>query len=176
MHYEVDVAGRLSQVVVHRTDDTFLVTVDGRQWTVDAARVDPLTLSLSLSAHGQPGPILSRDVTLAPDGVTGQTRVNVGARPVQLSLNGRRRQGRRTEGPAGQGPQRVTAPMPGKIVAVFVRAGDKVGKGAPLLILEAMKMEHTIKAPAAGRIARIRHGTGEQVSEGAQLIDFEAES
>jgi len=70
----------------------------------------------------------------------------------------------------------LAAPMPGKIIAVFVQAGDKVEKGAPLLILEAMKMEHTIKAPARGRIARIRCRVGEQVSERADLIDFEAES
>jgi 3-methylcrotonyl-CoA carboxylase alpha subunit len=70
----------------------------------------------------------------------------------------------------------LVAPMPGKIIAVLVKAGDQVDKGAPLLILEAMKMEHTIKAPAPGRIARIRHGAGEQVSEGTELIDFEAES
>jgi 3-methylcrotonyl-CoA carboxylase alpha subunit len=70
----------------------------------------------------------------------------------------------------------LVAPMPGKIVAVFVQAGDQVEKGAPLLILEAMKMEHTIKSPARGRIARIRCRVGEQVAERAELIDFEAES
>jgi 3-methylcrotonyl-CoA carboxylase alpha subunit len=70
----------------------------------------------------------------------------------------------------------LAAPMPGKIIAVLVEAGDKVERGAPLLILEAMKMEHTIKAPARGRIARILHQAGEQVSEGTELIDFEAES
>ena len=70
----------------------------------------------------------------------------------------------------------LAAPMPGKIIAVLVQAGDEVEKGAPLLILEAMKMEHTIKAPARGRIARILHRAGEQVGEGVELIEFEAES
>ena len=69
----------------------------------------------------------------------------------------------------------LAAPMPGKIIAVLVQAGDEVEKGAPLLILEAMKMEHTIKAPARGRIARILHRAGEQVGEGVELIEFEAE-
>ena len=68
----------------------------------------------------------------------------------------------------------LAAPMPGKIIAIFVQAGDKVEKGAPLLILEAMKMEHTIEAPARGRIARVRCRVGEQVAERAELIDFEA--
>jgi 3-methylcrotonyl-CoA carboxylase alpha subunit len=67
----------------------------------------------------------------------------------------------------------LEAPMPGKIIAILVGTGDRVDKDAPLLILEAMKMEHTIKAPAAGRIARIRCSVGEQVTEGAELIEFE---
>jgi len=69
----------------------------------------------------------------------------------------------------------LAAPMPGKIVAILVEAGERVEKGATLLILEAMKMEHTIKAPARGRVGRIRYRVGEQVIEGAELIDFEAE-
>jgi 3-methylcrotonyl-CoA carboxylase alpha subunit len=67
----------------------------------------------------------------------------------------------------------LQAPMPGKIIAIFVAAGDAVEKGAPLLILEAMKMEHTIRAPARGRIARLYCRVGEQVGEGAELIEFE---
>ncbi len=69
----------------------------------------------------------------------------------------------------------LEAPMPGKIIAIFVATGDRVEKDAPLLILEAMKMEHTIRAPARGRIAQIHCKLGEQVDEGAELIDFEAE-
>jgi len=67
----------------------------------------------------------------------------------------------------------LEAPMPGKIIAIFVAAGDVVEKDAPLLILEAMKMEHTIRAPARGRIARILCRVGEQVGEGVELIEFE---
>ncbi len=67
----------------------------------------------------------------------------------------------------------LSAPMSGKIVAVLVGVGDKVERGAPLLILEAMKMEHTIKAPKQGMIARIHCRVGEQVSESAELIEFE---
>jgi 3-methylcrotonyl-CoA carboxylase alpha subunit len=49
-----------------------------------------------------------------------------------------------------------------------------VGRGAPLLVLEAMKMEHTIVAPGDGRIAALRYAEGDQVDEGAVLLDFEA--
>ncbi len=64
------------------------------------------------------------------------------------------------------------APMPGKVIAWLAEPGSDVVKGAPLLILEAMKMEHTITAPAAGRLVGYRFGVGEQVSEGAELVEF----
>jgi len=73
-------------------------------------------------------------------------------------------------------PGELAAPMPGKIIAILVGGGDKVAKDAPLVILEALKMEHTIRAPVRGRIARILCGVGEQVDEGTELIEFEAEA
>ena len=69
----------------------------------------------------------------------------------------------------------LTAPMPGKIVRQLIAAGDRVGRGAPLLVLEAMKMEHTIVAPGDGRVAALRYAEGDQVEEGAVLLDFEAD-
>ncbi|HQR10012.1 MAG TPA: acetyl/propionyl/methylcrotonyl-CoA carboxylase subunit alpha [Casimicrobiaceae bacterium] len=71
----------------------------------------------------------------------------------------------------------LTAPMSGAIVAVMVKAGDKVARGAPLIVLEAMKMEHTIVAPADGIVASVNFAVGERVAEGADLVDLvDAES
>ena len=67
----------------------------------------------------------------------------------------------------------LMAPMSGSIVAVFVKAGDKVEKGAPLCVLEAMKMEHPIVAPAAGIVVAVNCAVGDRVSEGADLVDLE---
>ena len=69
---------------------------------------------------------------------------------------------------------RLTAPMPGKIVALLVDQGASVTQGTPLLIMEAMKMEHTIAAPSAGTVEALRYAVGDQVAEGAQLLDFKA--
>ena len=68
----------------------------------------------------------------------------------------------------------LSAPMPGKIVRQAVAPGDRVARGAPLLVLEAMKMEHTISAPADGLVVQLYFGEGDQVEEGTILIDFEA--
>ena len=67
---------------------------------------------------------------------------------------------------------RLTAPMPGKIVAVLVAKAQEVKKGDALLIMEAMKMEHTISAPHDGVIDDVLYAIGDQVTEGAQLLAF----
>ena len=67
---------------------------------------------------------------------------------------------------------RLTAPMPGKIVALLVEVGAIVEQGTPLLIMEAMKMEHTIHAPAQGTVAELLYAVGDQVAEGVQLLSF----
>jgi 3-methylcrotonyl-CoA carboxylase alpha subunit len=68
----------------------------------------------------------------------------------------------------------LTAPMPGSVVSVLVKAGDKVAKGQPLIIMEAMKMEHTIVAPFDGKVEAVYFVAKEQVKEGAELVALEA--
>jgi len=67
----------------------------------------------------------------------------------------------------------LLAPMPGKVIALLAKPGTAVDKGAPLLVLEAMKMEHTISAPRAGTVKGFRYAAGDQVAEGAELVEFE---
>jgi len=69
---------------------------------------------------------------------------------------------------------RLTAPMPGKVVSFAVKAGDKVAKGQPLAVMEAMKMEHTIAAPADGVVQELLYAPGDQVTEGAELLKLAA--
>ena len=68
---------------------------------------------------------------------------------------------------------RLTAPMPGKVVAVLAKRGQAVKKGEALLIMEAMKMEHTIAAPHDGVVDEILYAVGDQVADGAPLLAFQ---
>jgi 3-methylcrotonyl-CoA carboxylase alpha subunit len=70
---------------------------------------------------------------------------------------------------------RLTAPMPGKIIEVTAQAGQRVRRGEALLVLEAMKMEHTIVAPADGIIDGVHFSAGDLVEEGVALIAFSAD-
>jgi 3-methylcrotonyl-CoA carboxylase alpha subunit len=74
---------------------------------------------------------------------------------------------------AGEGATeggRLSAPMPGKVLSFSVKAGDKVRKGQPLAVMEAMKMEHTIAAPDDGVVKELLYAPGDQVAEGAELL------
>jgi acetyl/propionyl-CoA carboxylase alpha subunit len=72
---------------------------------------------------------------------------------------------------AGDGA--ILSPMPGKIVSVAAKAGAKLKKGEPILVLEAMKMEHTLTAPFDGKLTELNAKPGAQVSEGVVLAKLE---
>ena len=67
----------------------------------------------------------------------------------------------------------LTSQMPGTVLKIMVEPGTKVGKGTPLLILEAMKMEHEVCAPGDGTVTGYPHGEGERVMPGDLLVEFE---
>jgi 3-methylcrotonyl-CoA carboxylase alpha subunit len=69
---------------------------------------------------------------------------------------------------------RIVAPMPGTVTRILAEPGVGLQRGAPLLVLEAMKMEHTLRAPADGRVKALKCAVGDFVQEGTELADFEA--
>jgi 3-methylcrotonyl-CoA carboxylase alpha subunit len=73
---------------------------------------------------------------------------------------------------AGAATDRIVTPMPGKVVQLLVKAGDKVKRGQALAVLEAMKMEHTLSAPADETVASVAVAAGDQVAEGTIVIRF----
>ena len=164
MQYEVEVGGRRLQVVVTRSGDGFAVSVDGRTRQVDAARIDAHTLSLVVDS------VWSNEVSIAADPASGQLDVHVAGTPIAVTLNGRRRWGRKDEGTAASGPQRLSAPMPGKVVRVLVKAGDLVTARQSVVVVEAMKMENELRASRDGTVAEIHVREGMSVDAGALLL------
>jgi biotin carboxyl carrier protein len=138
------------------------VTLDGREWPVDAVRVDAHTWSLlvgraSFEVHLRSQPM-------------GQMAVQVGNAPMEATLNGRRRSNRKEEGGlSGSAPNRIVAPMPGKVVRVLVRAGDSVHARQPVVVIEAMKMENELRAGRDGTVSDVPARAGQSVDAGALL-------
>ena len=167
MTFEVDIGGRVRHVVAEASGDGFAVTVDGKPFHVDAVRVDDYTLSLLVDT------VHSYEVVITPDaaGSAGAPlTVRVGAAPIAVTLNGRRR-GASREGPAARsGPQRVVAPMPGKVIRVPIAVGDNVRAGQPLVVVEAMKMENELRAGRDGTVADVHAREGMSVEAGALLV------
>ncbi len=163
MQYEVEVDGRTLPVHIRRVDGHYLVTVDGRETVVDAARVDGHTLSLLIGTA-------SYEMAIAPDRASGQLTVHVRGVPVLAALNNRRRWGRKDDGATGSGPQKVVAPMPGKIARVLVAPGAAVVARQPLIVIEAMKMENELRASHGGTVAELHVQEGQSVDAGALLL------
>ena len=92
-----------------------------------------------------------------------------------VHLNGRTYKWERIE-PGSSGTEDeggLVAPMPGKVLEVLVAQGDVVEAGTPLMVLEAMKMEHRIVAAADGTVVAVHYEAGDQVAQGAVLLDLE---
>jgi biotin carboxyl carrier protein len=185
VHYEVEVNGELKQVTVTRDGDRFIVVLAQRTWTVDAVQVGSHTISLLLengtrppseadaespSHLSRPGQVLSRELSVTRDPLTGHFVVGVGTIPVSVGVNSRRRFGRKDDsGAEGTGPQRIVAPMPGKVVRVLGNPGDAVAPRQPVVVIEAMKMENELRASRDGTIAEILVREGQSVEAGALL-------
>jgi biotin carboxyl carrier protein len=166
--FEVDVNGRPRTVTVERLrQGCFKVTVDGAASIVDAQRIGDFGLSLLFPDDGH----ASGAVQLAPTANAGERLALWEGVAVPVTLNGRR------HAPAGagaaglaHGEQKVTAPMPGRIVRVLVAAGDDVQLRQPIVVIEAMKMENELRSPAAGRVRDVMAAAGASVEAGRVLV------
>ena len=160
-HTDLKFVTKTSEITVgvHYRGDGWELHLPGGRMGVEAeraadgrilAKLDGVRLQASVVRHGN-------DLTVLLPG-----------QAVRLSLHDPLDVGDADEG----GGDVVQAPMPGKIIQVLVTASAKVAKGQPLMILEAMKMEHTIGAPRAGVIDRVAYAAGDQVKEGEVLVAF----
>jgi biotin carboxyl carrier protein len=183
---DLDIRGRASRVAVVREQGHLTVTVDGRPWVVNAARVGPHMLSLLIepgdgppdarmagpSGAGRPART-SYEVVVAPDRA-GRFVVHVGAAAVPVVVHRARPTGRKDDdGLSAAGPQRVAAVMPGRVVRVLVRPGDTVRAGQGLAVVEAMKMENELRAGRDGRVTEVLVREATSVEAGTVLVVIE---
>lgn len=157
---QFDVHGERFEVVVHYRADHYLIDTPSGQLQVSGyhnanrdlvATIDGIRMTVTVVRDGC-------DYTLLYQGDRHQLRLHDAAADVG-------------EGMVDSGG--LTAPMPGKIVAVLVEAGAQVQRNDPLVVLEAMKMEHTIVAPADGVVEEIHFSVDDQVDDGDALLRFE---
>jgi len=94
------------------------------------------------------------------------TSVTASTTPIPTSTDGI------TAATSAPAAARVTAPIPARVARILVAPGAVVRRGAPLVVLEAMKMELTLFAPADGTVATVRHQVDDMVEEGTQLVTF----
>ena len=153
-------AGREIAVTAHYRRDAVLLDLPGSQMHASAQRAEDDTLLADLDGRRVRATVVRRG---------GELTIFVGGSSYRLQ---RHEQENVADEEAGG---RLTAPMPGNVIEVAVRAGERVQKGRILMIIEAMKMEHAIQAPADGVVREVRFERGEQVREGDELIAFESD-
>ncbi|WMS88265.1 acetyl/propionyl/methylcrotonyl-CoA carboxylase subunit alpha [Pleionea litopenaei] len=153
------VSGNEYPVIVHFRNDHFLVEVNDKEMRVEG-EINDHDLRVNLSGEGFNASIVEQDHSL---------HIFVNHCDFMLTV--------KQEGLAdidASSNANLSAPMPGTIVSVMVEAGQTVSADQPLLVMEAMKMEHTIKAPTDGVVTEVLYQAGDLVEDGAELVQFEA--
>jgi 3-methylcrotonyl-CoA carboxylase alpha subunit len=157
------------QVIVHYRASGYAMDLpSGRRIAVNGAPTPEGDIAADLDGRRLTVTVIRQDEAERGETLT----VLWDGRAHRLGLHDAMRQAAAAEGAAGG---RLTAPMPGKVVQVLVKPGETVTRGRPLVVLEAMKMEHTIAAPAAGTVKSVRYAPGDLVEEGAELLAIEAQ-
>jgi biotin carboxyl carrier protein len=140
------------------------VSLDFDPASADAIEVEPGIYSILLGGR-------SFEVKLEPAGEG--YYASVGGRRFAVQVRDPRRLPGARSPLAAAGRQRLSSPMPGKVVRVLVAEGDRVEAGQGLLVVEAMKMQNEIRSPKSGRVASLRAAEGATVLGGETLVEVE---
>ena len=166
MKYEVRLAGKTRVVELERYNGVLKISIDGGPLDADAVEVAPHTFSVLLNGE-------SHQIRVAPR-PDGTLTLHTGAAEYHAEVNDPRSwRGRRHGTLEAEGRQQVAAPMPGKIIRVLVKAGDKVECGQGLLVVEAMKMQNEIRSPKSGTVERVFACAGQTVNAGEVLLSVD---
>ena len=153
---------KLRVVELERTEGGWRVALDGQPIDADVVEISPYTLSILLKGE-------SHEIRVTP--VPGdKLKLQTGAQEfIAEVIDPRSWSGRRHGHVEAEGRQQIVAPMPGKVVRVLVKAGDRVETGQGLLVVEAMKMQNEIRSPKSGTVERVLAKEGQPVTAGEVL-------
>ncbi len=165
MQYEVTIDGQSYRVELTRTATGWACKLSGRELAVDAVltRPDVLSILIGGTAYEVKRERTPTDVHM----VVGSTRYSAEVRDPRSLRN------RRAAAGFGEGPQKLLAPMPGKIVRLLVPEKTTVEAGQGVLVIEAMKMQNELKSPKKGVVQQILTSEGAAVGAGEVLAIVE---
>ena len=166
MTYDVIVDGKTHRLELTRGEKTWLCKVDDQNIEVDAALTARDILSVLVGGKAYE---IKRERSLQ-----GDIHLIIGSARYAVDVQDPRSlQTRRAAGGVEAGPQKITAPMPGKIVRVMVAVGDEVKAGQGIIVMEAMKMQNELKSPKDGRVQKVLTLEGSTVNPGDALAVIE---
>jgi biotin carboxyl carrier protein len=160
MIYDVTIDGKNYRLELDRADGRWSCHVDGRAVEVDAVLAQPDVLSLRIG---------NQAYEVKRERVAGNLQVWVGNAPFAVEIRDPRSLRGRARSVDDDGPKKLTAHMPGKVVRVLVSPGTEVNAGAGIVVVEAMKMQNEIKSPKKGKIQKILVSEGAAVNAGDVL-------
>jgi biotin carboxyl carrier protein len=162
MKFVATLTGQAHSLEIAGGDGSYRVTIGDQVWEVDALFTSGGFCSLLIAGVSYTAGITELDGTIL---------VDVGGESYAVEVEEAIRHAIRTRGSAAGGSGRtLTAPLPGRVTHVAVRAGDRVEPGDTLLVIEAMKMENEFKATGAGTVAEVRVEAGQAVNAGDVLL------
>ena len=164
MLYDVTIDGKNYRLSLNREDGFWSCRLDGRELEVDAVLVRPDVLSLRIE---------NKACEIRSERVANNLHLWVGSTGFAVAVRDPRSLRGRARAADDQGPRKVTAPMPGKVVRLLVHEGDEVEPGAGVAVVEAMKMQNEIKSPKKGTVRKILIGQGAAVNAGDVLAIVE---
>jgi biotin carboxyl carrier protein len=163
MKFVAALGGRTETLEITGAGGAYRVTIGDQVWEVDARLTSGNLYSLLAGGVSYVAGVTEQEGVLV---------VDVGGESYAIAVEEATRHAIRTRGgvAAGGGSRTLNAPLPGRVTHVAVQAGDRVGPGDTLLVIEAMKMENEFKATAAGRVAEVRVEVGQAVNAGDVLL------
>lgn len=165
MNFEVAVENKVLKLELTRTEAGWQCTVDGEPVRVDAVLTRPNVISIII------------------DGVAYEVKREIDANDQYVWVRSARfktelrdprsLRSRRAAAATGEGPQKLIAPMPGKVVRLIAREGEPIEAGKGVLVVEAMKMQNELKATKTGTVQKITVAEGANVNAGDVLAIIE---